>query len=158
MVYMDDGIGFEYYGDAAKTESARRDGMFTAGDYGYLDTDGWLFLCDRRVDLIISGGVNIYPAEVEAALISHPAVADVAVVGMPDPEWGQRVHAVVQLLDEQDAGPVMSETLLSWCADRLASFKRPRSVDYAELPRTDAGKISRSKLRQQLLDAQIREP
>lgn len=147
MIYMDDGIGFEYYKEPAKTLASRRNGMFTAGDYGYLDEEGWLFICDRRVDLIISGGVNIYPAEIEAVLMDHPSVGDVAVIGIPDAEWGQSVRAIVEPVAGVVGDEALTEELLTWCADRLAGFKRPRGIDYAVLPRTDAGKISRGKLR-----------
>lgn len=156
LIYMDDGIGFTYYGDTEKTRSSTCNGMFTAGDYGYMDEDGWLFIRDRRVDLIISGGVNIYPAEIEAVLILHPDVADVAVVGLPDEEWGQRVHAMVQLVEQAGRRPDMTDILLRWCETRLAKFKLPRTFSYGELPRTDAGKINRVKLREALLETKLR--
>lgn len=151
MIYMQDGAPFAYYKDPAKTEAARRGGRFTAGDYGYLDADGWLYICDRRVDLILSGGVNIYPAEIEAVLLEHPQVFDAAVIGLPDEEWGQRVHAIVQPVAGVDGDAALTRSITDWCAGKLAKFKQPRTVDYAELPRTDAGKIGRGKLREEYL-------
>ena len=112
-VYMKMGISdFEYYGDKAKTEANRLHGYFTVGDIGYLTDDGFLFLCDRKSDMIISGGANIYPAEIEAEIIMNPKVADVAVFGIPDEEWGEQIKAVVQPAD----GVVASDALAprSW--------------------------------------------
>ncbi|HKY16122.1 MAG TPA: AMP-binding protein [Microthrixaceae bacterium] len=142
------GPSFEYRGDPELTRSVHRGRAFTIGDMGYVDGDGFLFLCDRAKDLIISGGVNIYPAEVEGALSSHPKVGDVAVIGVPDPEWGEQVKAVVELIDgvEPDAG--LDAELLSWCRERLAGYKCPRSIEYrSELPRTDGGKLMKRHLR-----------
>ena len=104
-VYMKMGdADFEYYGDPAKTAASRLHGFFTVGDIGYLDEDGFLFLCDRKSDMIISGGANIYPAEIEAEIIMHPAVADVAVFGIPDADWGEQVKAVVEPAAGRGAG------------------------------------------------------
>ncbi len=131
---------FEYWGAPEKTAAARRGDAFTVGDLGRLDEAGYLYLDGRREDLIISGGVNIYPVEVENALRSHPAVRDVAVFGRPDPEWGQRVCAAV-------VGTGDVPGLRSWAADRLAPPKRPK--DYyrvAELPYTATGKVRRLEL------------
>lgn len=148
-VYMGTPTGtFEYYKDPEKTKSARRHGLFTVGDMGYLDADGWLFLSDRKADMIISGGVNIYPAETEAALLEHPDVADAAVFGIPDAEWGEQVKAVVQLKDPSHAGDEMAESIIVWCRQRLAGYKVPRSVDFrAELPRYPTGKLYKRLLR-----------
>jgi bile acid-coenzyme A ligase len=120
------------------------DGFSAPGDLGWLDEDGYLFLADRRLDLIITGGVNVYAAEVEAALSEHPAVADVAVVGLPDPEWGRRVHAIVQVA----AGVTVSEADLdAHCRARLNPHKLPKTYEFVEvLPRTESGKIRRSQL------------
>src|SRR5262249_28488635 len=108
--------------------------------------DGFLFLLDRKSDLIISGGVNIYPAEIEAVLAAHPAVADVAVFGIPDDDWGEQVKAVIEPAVE--AGPALAETLRASCRERLAGFKLPRSIDFtAELPRDPNGKLYKRKLR-----------
>jgi bile acid-coenzyme A ligase len=115
------------------------------GDLGSLDEDGFLYIADRRVDLIISGGVNVYPAEVEAALTEHEAVVDVAVVGLPDEEWGARVHAVIQSRDPMS--PPSAAQLDAHCRERLAPYKVPKSYDFVDArPRTDAGKLRRSAL------------
>jgi long-chain acyl-CoA synthetase len=139
---------FEYSGDPAKTAASRHGDLATVGDYGYLDEDGYVFLLDRRTDLIISGGVNIYPAEIEQTLITHPAVNDVAVIGVPDPEWGQSVLAVVQPVDGIDAGDELAAALLAHCGEHLAGFKRPRRIEFVtDFPRTETGKLQRRKLR-----------
>ena len=115
---------------------------------GWLDQDGYLFLADRRTDMIITGGANVYPAEVEAALSEHPDVVDAAVVGLPDPEWGSRVHAIVQLSEGDDTGHLPTEEdLRRHCRDRLAAYKVPKTVEFtAALPRSAAGKLRRSAL------------
>jgi long-chain acyl-CoA synthetase len=137
--------GFTYKDDPEKTEAAWLDGAFTLGDIGYLDDDGFLFLCDRRSDVIISGGVNIYPAQVESALLGHPAVADCCVVGVPDDEWGESVHAVVQV---SDGVTFDADDVLSFCRTRLAGYQVPRSVEVVdELPRTETGKLARRAVR-----------
>jgi len=148
IIYFE-GAPFEYHNDPAKTASSRNDrGWSTLGDMGHLDPDGYLFLADRRTDLIISGGVNIYPAEVEEALITHPAVADVAVIGVPDPEMGQSVLAVVQPAGDGTPPPGLADELLAHCRSRLASFKCPRTIEFArELPRLPTGKLLRRRLR-----------
>jgi long-chain acyl-CoA synthetase len=142
------GSGFEYKGEPELTRSVHRGRAFTIGDMGYLDDDGYLFVCDRAKDLIISGGVNIYPAEIEGVLAGHPEVADVAVIGVPDDEWGEQVKAVVELVDGERAAPEMAEELMGWCRERMAAYKCPRSIDFRlELPRTDGGKLSKRMLR-----------
>jgi long-chain acyl-CoA synthetase len=139
---------FEYHQDRAKTEDAWHKGFFSVGDTGYLDEDGFLFLCDRKADMIISGGVNIYPAEIEAVLIGHPKVYDVAVFGIPDDDWGEEVKAVIQPSDESQGDPGLVEELMAFCRDRLASYKQPRSIDLsAELPRDPNGKLYKRRLR-----------
>jgi long-chain acyl-CoA synthetase len=141
---------FDYFGDKAKTESSYRGDYFTLGDVGYLDEDGYLFLTDRSADLIISGGVNVYPAEVEAELLGHPAVGDAAVIGVPDPEWGESVVAVVQLRQGIEGGEHLAAELIEHCRANLARFKCPRRVDFVdELPRTDSGKLYKRRLREQ---------
>jgi bile acid-coenzyme A ligase len=137
------GPTYEYRGAAPVRTSP--EGYMTVGDMGWVDEAGYLFLADRRVDMIISGGANIYPAEVEAALTEHPQVADVAVIGIPDEEWGKRVHAVVQPVDAAQA-PSAAE-LDAHVRRRIASYKVPRSYELVPyLPRDDAGKIRRSAL------------
>jgi long-chain acyl-CoA synthetase len=139
---------FRYHNDDDKTDSAYRGDYFTLGDVGYLDDDGFLFLTDRSANLIISGGVNIYPAEVDAVLLEHPAVGDVATIGVPDPEWGETVTAVVELQPGWTAGDELAGELVEHCRARLAHFKCPRRVDFVdELPRQDNGKIYKRLLR-----------
>ncbi len=122
--------------------------MSTMGDIGYLDHDGYLYLTDRKEFMIISGGVNIYPREAEDVLILHPAVADVAVFGVPHPEFGEEVKAAVQLTASATATPALAEELIEFARARLATFKCPRSIDFRDqLPRTPAGKLRKSELR-----------
>ncbi|AIJ24908.1 acyl-CoA synthetase [Amycolatopsis methanolica] len=148
-VYMRMGTStFEYHKDAEKTRKARVGNLFTLGDVGYLDEDGYLFLHDRKNDMIISGGVNIYPAEIENELVMHPKVADVAVFGIPHEDWGEEIKAVVQPAPGVAPGPELAEELLEWVHGRLAKFKWPRSVDFAEeLPRDPNGKLYKRELR-----------
>ena len=137
---------FEYFKDPEKTGANREGDWFWVGDIGYVDTDGFVYLCDRSADTVISGGVNIYPAEVESVLLTHPAVMDVAVIGVPDDEFGEAVKAVVQpsVANVQ----VSDRELIEYCRARLAHFKCPRSVDFRdELPRYDSGKLYRRRLR-----------
>ncbi|HMK62044.1 MAG TPA: AMP-binding protein [Acidimicrobiales bacterium] len=145
------GRGFEYHNAPDKTRSAWRDGYFTVGDMGWLDEDGYLFLADRRTDLILSGGVNIYPAEVETALLEDADVVDAAVFGLPDERMGQKVHAVVEL--RPGASPD-AEALRARLSRHLADFKLPRSIEFVdELPREPNGKVVKSRLRQQRMEA-----
>jgi len=141
---------FEYYKDPEKTAKSRRGEFRTVGDMGYLDEDGYLFLSDRKADMIISGGVNIYPAEIESVLITHPKVADVAVFGIPNTEWGEEVKAVVELLPDKrtdDQGSVRAE-LLEFLQGRVARYKLPKSIDFMEaLPRDPNGKLYKRRLR-----------
>ncbi len=136
----------EYYHRPDATGASLHDGFFSVGDIAYMDQDGYYFICDRRIDMIISGGVNIYPAEVEAVLHEHPGVVDAAVVGVPDDEWGESVKAVVQL---RPGASVSADELIAFCAERLAGYKKPRSVDFVEeLPRDAAGKLLKRKIRE----------
>ncbi|HSH10740.1 MAG TPA: acyl-CoA synthetase, partial [Ilumatobacter sp.] len=134
--------------DKAKTEANRRQGFFTVGDVGYLNEDGYLFLCDRKIDMIISGGVNIYPQETEDLLITHPKVADAAVIGVPNPDLGEEVKAVVQLMPGIEPDERTVEELLAFCRQHLSRQKLPRSIDFeAELPRLPTGKLYKRQLR-----------
>ncbi len=147
-VYMKSHSDFEYGGDPEKTRASRRGGYFTAGDVGYLDDAGYLFLCDRKIDMIISGGVNIYPAEIEAALLSHPKVGDAAVFGIPHTDWGEEVKAVIEPAAGIECGAQLADELLAHCGARLARYKVPRSIDFtAALPRDPSGKLMKRKLR-----------
>ena len=150
-VYFAGGRRFAYHNDPDKTAGAYdHRGWSTLGDLGSLDADGYLFLADRRTDLIISGGVNIYPAGIEDALVLHPSVADVAVIGVPDPEMGQSVRAVVQPAAGVTGTPELADELLAHCRSRLAGFKCPRSVVFtAELPRLPSGKLLRRRVREE---------
>lgn len=139
---------FKYFKDDSKTIGAYKGEYYTLEDVGYLDDDGWLFLTDRSAHLIISGGVNIYPAEIEAVLITHPAVGDVGVIGMPNEEWGEEVKAVIELQPGIKGSPELAAELLAFCKERLARFKCPRSVDFSDkLPRLDNGKLYKKGLR-----------
>jgi long-chain acyl-CoA synthetase len=148
-VYMRMGTGeFEYYKDKEKTEANRRNGYFTVGDVGVLDEDGWLFLRDRKSDMIISGGVNIYPAEIEGELLTHPKVGDAAVFGIPHDDWGEEVKAVVEPADGVEPGPALAEELRTHLRERVAGYKVPRSIDFmASLPRDPNGKLYKRRLR-----------
>jgi long-chain acyl-CoA synthetase len=139
---------FEYHKDKEKTASSWKDGFFTVGDMGYLDEDGYLFLHDRKADMIISGGVNIYPAEVESAFLTNPKVGDVAVFGIPNDDWGEEVKAVVQPAEGIEPGPELAEELTTFLTERVAKYKVPRSIDFVEeLPRDPNGKLYKRKLR-----------
>jgi fatty-acyl-CoA synthase len=148
-VYFGGDPGFVYKGDPDKTRRSRRNGdMSTMGDIGYVDEDGFLYLTDRKEFMIISGGVNVYPREAEDVLIMHPAVLDVAVFGVPHPEFGEEVKAAVQLVETVAPTADLADELIAFSRDKLAKFKCPRSVDFLEtLPRTPAGKLRKSELR-----------
>jgi long-chain acyl-CoA synthetase len=149
LVYMQmGGSSFSYHNSEEKTRESRVGDLFTVGDIGYLDEDGYLFLCDRKSDMIISGGVNIYPAEIEGVLVTHPQVRDVAVFGIPDEDWGEQVKAVVELQAGAAATAAVADELRRFCLERLAKHKCPRSVDFVEaLPRDPSGKLFKRKLR-----------
>jgi long-chain acyl-CoA synthetase len=143
---------FCYHNDPQKTAAVvRADGYATAGDVGRIDPSGYLYLVDRRVDLIITGGVNVYPAEVEQHLVEHPVVDDVAVVGMPDTEWGQQVVAVVQLAGGKHSHEQVSGELDAYCRSSLTRAKCPRRYEFVDtLPRTETGKVLRRLIRDTL--------
>ena len=148
-VYMKMASGnFEYFKDKEKTQKNRIGEFFTVGDVGELDEDGWLFLRDRKIDMIISGGANIYPTEIEAVLLAHPRVGDAAVFGIPHDDWGEEVKAVVEPADGVVAGADLEAEILEYCAGRLAKFKTPKSIDFTtEMPRDPNGKLYKRKLR-----------
>lgn len=150
-VYFEGGWDFHYLNDAQKTADARNPmhpTWSTLGDVGYLDSDGYLFLTDRKSFMIISGGVNIYPQEAENILSFHPKVADVAVIGVPDAEMGEAVKAVVQPRDWAEAGDALAQELIAYCRSQLSAIKCPRSVDFAlELPRHETGKLYKREIR-----------
>ena len=149
-VWFRGATAFEYFQDPVKTaESRSSDGAASAvGDIGHVDADGYLYLTDRKSYMIISGGVNIYPQETENILSAHPAVLDVAVIGVPNDDLGEEVKAVVQLVDPAAAGPEVAQDLIAYCRDRLAHFKCPRTVDFVpELPRSETGKLYKRILR-----------
>lgn len=148
QIYMSLSSAFEYHNDTEQTKAAYKGNRHTIGDVGYVDDDGYLFISDRKKDMIITGGVNVYPAEIESLLASHPMVHDVAVVGVPDPEWGESVKAVVQPVAGVAGSPELAADIIEYCKDRLASYKCPRSVDFrSELPRTEAGKLVKRTIR-----------
>jgi long-chain acyl-CoA synthetase len=149
LVYMKMGqSSFDYHRSEQKTRESRVGDLVTVGDIGYLDEDGYLYLCDRKSDMIISGGVNIYPAEIEGELVMHPAIADVAVFGVPDEQWGEAIKAVVQPVEGVLPSDELTAEIMSFAAGRLAKYKLPRLVEYIdELPRDDNGKLYKRKLR-----------
>jgi len=149
VVYFAAGRPFEYHNDPQKTASVTNErGWRTLGDIGYLDLEGYLYLTDRQAHMIISGGVNIYPQEAENLLAGHPAVADVAVIGVPDSEMGEAVIAVVKPTDPAAVSPELEAELLAYCRSELATYKCPRRVDFVdELPRDDNGKLYKRLLR-----------
>ncbi len=149
-IYFSDGGEFEYYNDPEKTAASRNDkGWSTLGDVGYLDEDGFLFLTDRKAYMIISGGVNIYPQEIENLLITHPEVLDVAVIGTPHEDFGEEVTAIVQPVDFALVGDELRDQLSEFCRAHLSGIKRPRNIDFEqELPRQENGKLYKRLLRE----------
>jgi acyl-CoA synthetase (AMP-forming)/AMP-acid ligase II len=149
IIHFGDTDRVVYHNDPEKSAAVHsKQGWSTLDDVGYLDEDGYLYLTDRKSFMIISGGVNIYPQETEDVLISHPKVADVAVIGVPNPDFGEEVKAVVEPLDMSDAGPELERELIDYCRSRLSRIKTPQSVDFeAELPRHPTGKLYKRLLR-----------
>ena len=139
---------FEYFKDPAKTAAAHRDGYFTLGDVGHVDEDGYLFLTGRTAECIISGGVNIYPQEIDNEIIQHPAVEDSCAIGVPNDEWGEEVKVVVTLHPGHEPSDALAGEILAFARTRLAGYKAPRTLEFRpELPRSPAGKIQRGKVR-----------
>jgi acyl-CoA synthetase (AMP-forming)/AMP-acid ligase II len=150
-IYFENESVFEYHGDAEKTASSRNSkGWSTLGDVGWMDEEGYLYLTDRKSFMIISGGVNIYPQEIENHLVTHPRVQDVAVIGGPHEEMGEEVIAVIQPVDMAEAGDALRDDLVSYAREKLSGVKIPRRIDFlAELPRHDTGKLYKRLLRDQ---------
>ncbi len=150
-IFFETETKFEYHNDPGKTQdSTSKQGYKTLGDVGYLDADGYLYLTDRKANMIISGGVNVYPQETENTLISHPMVADAAVFGVPDEDFGEQVKAVVQLVNHDHASPQTESEIIEWLRARLSAIKCPRSVDFMErLPREENGKLYKRRLKDQ---------
>jgi len=150
-VFFEGGARFSYHNDDAKTKSAldpRGRGWSTLGDVGHLDDEGFLYLTDRKAYMIIKGGVNVYPQEAENVLALHPKVADVAVLGVPNDDFGEEVKAVVEPVSSADAGPELERELIAYCKEHLADIKCPRSVDFRdELPRHPTGKLYKRLLK-----------
>ncbi len=148
-VYMKmPGNTFEYKGDEEKTAESRLRGFFTVGDIGYLDDDGYLFLNDRANDMIIAGGVNIYPAEIEGALVQHEAVGDVAVFGVPNEDMGEEIKAVIELRDGWEPTDETTAAIMDWLRGQVAKQKLPHSIDYTtEMPRDPNGKLYKRRLK-----------
>ncbi len=148
-IYFADGVDFEYHNDPEKTASSRTaQGWTTLNDVGYVDEEGYLYLTDRKTNMIISGGVNIYPQESENILVTHPKVLDAAVIGVPHEEFGEAVKAVVQLRNPAEASPALEQELIEFCRGQLAKLKCPSSIDFVdELPRTPTGKLLKRLLK-----------
>jgi len=148
-IYFADGQDFEYHNDPEKTAGCRSSqGWTTLNDVGYVDEEGYLYLTDRKANMIISGGVNIYPQESENILVTHPKVLDVAVIGVPHEEFGEAVKGVVQLRNPAEASPELEQELIEFCRQQLAKLKCPASIDFvAELPRTPTGKLIKRLLK-----------
>ena len=153
-IYLENGVGFSYHNDPDQTNNAFKGRRFSLGDVGYLDADGYLFISDRAKDMIITGGTNVYPAEIEGVLLQHPKVHDVGVIGIPDPDWGESIVGVVQLKNGFTSSPDVEDELFEFCRQHLASYKCPRRWDFrTELPRTEAGKLYKRKIRDEYLAA-----
>jgi long-chain acyl-CoA synthetase len=146
------GSSFEYHNDAQKTAASHRDGFFSVGDAGYLDADGYLFLADRKSDMVITGGVNVYPREIEECLLGHDEIVDCAVLGLPDDEWGEVLYAIVQ---PAPGSALAADGVVAHVREHLADYKRPRVVELVEeLPRDPNGKVRKPKLREAYLSRQ----
>jgi long-chain acyl-CoA synthetase len=159
LVYLSQSLWeFEYHNDPDKTKANRRGELYTVGDIGYVDDEGYLFLCDRRADVIISGGVNIYPAEVEAVLLMHPAVADAVVIGVPSDEWGEEVRAVVEAATSAAPDDELAADLVAFCRNGLSHYKCPRAVDFVDsLGRDPNGKVRKKVIRDRYWEGRDRK-
>jgi acyl-CoA synthetase (AMP-forming)/AMP-acid ligase II len=148
-LFFEGGPAFEYFKDPAKTASVSNDrGWRSLGDMGFVDEEGYLYLTDRSTFMIVSGGVNIYPQEVENLLVMHPKLVDAAVFGVPNDEFGEEVKAVVQPIAGLDAGPALEAELIEYCRAHLATYKCPRSIEFdPELPRDPNGKLYKRRIR-----------
>jgi len=139
---------FEYYKEQGKTDASYRGDWFTLGDMGKQDADGDLFLTGRTAELIISGGVNIYPVEIDEMLIRHPLIADAAVVGVPNEDWGEEIKAVVEVKAGVERSDETRQSIFEFAKERLPGFQRPRTIDFVDtLPRNAAGKVLRAQVR-----------
>ncbi|MBV9934834.1 MAG: AMP-binding protein, partial [Actinobacteria bacterium] len=137
-----------YYKNDADYQGSSRGDFHTVGDIAYWDDEGYLYICDRKSDMIISGGVNIYPAEIEGVLLSHPKVGDAAVFGIPHPDWGEEIKAVIEPEVGNEPSDALTDEILAFAQERLAKFKIPKSIDYTnEMPRDPNGKLYKRKLR-----------
>jgi fatty-acyl-CoA synthase len=146
LVYQGESLMSGYWARQKETDEVIRAGWFRTGDAGYVDKDGFFFIKDRIKDMIVSGSENVYPAEIEAVLAGHPDLVEVAVIGVPDPKWGESVKACVV---KRVGSALTAETLMDWCRERLAGYKRPRTVDFLDaLPRNASGKMLKRKLRE----------
>jgi len=140
----------EYWNDPEKTKEAFRGEYFSAGDLAYKDEDGFFYLVDRKQNMIITGGENVYPSEVENVVITHPAVKEVCVIGAPDEKWGESVKAIVVLDDDVEESEDVKKDILDFCRDKIAGYKRPKSIDFIafdDIPRTATGKVIYGALR-----------
>ena len=138
-----------YYKNPEATNASFRDGWFYTGDLGYFDEEGYLFVAGRKKDMVKSGGISIYPLEIESVIYSHPAILEAAVIGVPDTQWGEAVKAVVVVKPESGLG---AEELLRFCKERLSAYKVPKSVEFrASLPHTEVGKVNKVKLKELIL-------
>ena len=151
LIYFSDGPSFKYNNDRIKTRESRNQyDWSTMGDIGHINQDDYLFITDRKANMIISGGVNIYPQEAENRLLSHPEIKDVAVIGVPNSDFGEEVKGIVQLIDSQKAGEVLAQELIEYCWETVSKIKSPRSIDFVtELPRRENGKLYKKLLKQQ---------
>lgn len=154
---MSDRTKFEYKGDSGKTEKERIGDFFTVGDIGYLNEEGFLFLCDRKIDMIISGGANIYPAEIENVLFEHPKVSDCAVFGIPNEDWGEEIKAVVEPIAGIEANEALAEEITAFCLEKLAKMKVPKSYDFQSLNRDPNGKLKKRLLRDPYWEGKTRQ-